>query len=142
MKRLWLVVPLLSSLAFAAEEPSAIATQAAAVVKSKLLEPLAAKDEERSRFSRARLPPIGRTVRVLDAEARTDARGGAFVTFAVDEQRGKSTREVMTGCAYLATGQVFIKRGDDHFPAALLLGKKVPAGEAHLCHAAGEVATR
>lgn len=132
MMRLCLLLLLpLSSLALAAEE-----APLSALVQKQLLEPLHQKDLARSRFSRAKLPPIGRTVRVIDAEARQDEKGGRFVTFAVDEQRGDTTREAMTGCAYLDAREVFVKKGDALFPAALLLGKKVAEADAWRCRPA------
>lgn len=131
MKRLCLLLLPLSSLALAAEE-----SPLSALVQKQLLEPLHQKDLARSRFSRARLPPIGRTLRVIDAQPSQDEKGGRFVTFAVDEQRGGTTREAMTGCAYLDAGEVFVKKGDALFPAALLLGKKVAAADAWRCRPA------
>lgn len=102
------------------------------------------KEEQRSRFSRMRLPPQERRVRVLDETPKTDAKGGEFYAFAVDARHGwmdedaKNTwREAtMTGCVYPATGAIFVKSGDQHRPAEFMLGKKVKATEAHVCTAA------
>ena len=82
----------------------------------------------------ARLPPVARKVRAI--EPLTDAKGATFVTFAVDELRGSTTREAFTGCAYLAEGHVYVQKGEAYFPAALLLGKDVVEADAHLCRAA------
>src|SRR5688572_12901263 len=61
------------------------ATTAEGLVQKQLIEPITARDAERSQFSRARLPPRAMRVRILDTAARTDGAGNAFVSFAVDE---------------------------------------------------------
>lgn len=82
---------------------------------------------EGSRFSRALPAPRQRRIRVPEAAAR-DPQGREFQPFAVDIRFGGEWRENdIVGCAYRASGALFVKRGDSYFPAALLLGKKVAA---------------
>jgi hypothetical protein len=47
------------------------------------------------------------------------------VPFAVDVRYGSEWALDIEGCAYRASGDLFVKRGDAYFPAALLLGKRV-----------------
>jgi hypothetical protein len=151
MKRSLLLILLLSATASAdpsapeAAAPTAVMIAAASTVRAKLLAPLATREQAQSRFSRGRLPPRVRRVRILDAQPRKDALGAAFVAFAVDERHGMSalteplekeagwTEGALTGCVYLDGGGVFVKRGDAFRPAELLLGKKLPAAPAHVC---------
>jgi len=99
------------------------------------VKPLAAKEADQSRFSRARLPAAERRVRILD-EGR-DAKGDAFFAFAVDDRHGGSSWRVagVTGCVYAGRGDVFVKMGEQHRPAAILLGKNVKPVADYLCHA-------
>lgn len=124
---------------------------ATAVVEKQLVKPLAQKEERRSRFSRAYIPPQARRVRVLDDQKSTDARGAAFVPFAVDERSGKFARrpaddpagwrqDAIVGCVYPARDEVFVKRGDKHFAAGLLLGLKTPPADPAVCQPAPKVA--
>lgn len=124
--------------------PTPVQDEAAKVVQTKLVQPLTAKEGERSRFSRARMPPQARRVRVLDAEPKKDSSGAAYMAFAVDARHGFAVLDVddddkgwrkdtLTGCVYVQSGEVFIKRGDDFMAAAMLLGKKSPAPAAHVC---------
>ena len=76
---------LTSSLASAG---SSTAPTAVSLVTQKLIQPLAAKDGQRSKFSRARLPPSERRVRMLDDKPQHDSEGNAFYTFAVDQRHG------------------------------------------------------
>lgn len=94
-------------------------------VRTGLLEPLMKQENERSRFSRARLPPHERRVRVTQATATLDKAGGAFVPFAIDVKWGgdKWQENDIVGCAYPKTGALFVKRGNDYRPAEFLLGK-------------------
>ncbi|HKA87618.1 MAG TPA: hypothetical protein VKE22_08130, partial [Haliangiales bacterium] len=117
----------------AAEEPHAAdAKSAAAVVQRVLIRPLAAKEDDQSRFSRARLPAQERRVRV-DGETHVDASGKEYLTFAVDARHGLLPansdegwrRDAITGCVYVDGGDVFVKSGDKYRPAAFLLGKNV-----------------
>ncbi len=128
-----------------ADESAAIRLEAESIVTKRLLEPLAAKEAARSRFSRARLPPQERRVRVLDAEPVKDEKGVAFLSFAVDARHGFEVgdeadertwrKDAMAGCVYLETEEVFLKRGDGYHPAAFMLGKKTKAAAEHVCRA-------
>lgn len=134
----------LATLAFAqppedANNQTPSGQKAVALAQAKLLGPLSVKEAGRSRFSRAFIPPVARRVRVLDTEPRHDAADQAFVTFAVDEQRGLAFddqpetewhADVIKGCVYLERGEVFVERGHTQFPAGLLLGQKVKANPA------------
>jgi hypothetical protein len=100
-------------------------------VQEGLVKPLAAKEKERSIFSRARLPPHERRVRVTQATTTLDKEGRSYVPFAVDVRFGDAEwhENDIVGCAYLKSGDLFVKRGDVFRPAAFLLGtdaKPVP----------------
>lgn len=131
-------------------------------VQKSLIKPLAAKEARNSRFSRAYMPPQARRIRVLDEKALTDSKGAAFMSFAVDSKSGFAgldeldddaaadadkaakaekawRKDVITGCVYPESGEVFVKRGDKFFSGGLLLGKKSSAAAEHVCvSAAGE----
>ena len=122
-------------------------TAVSKLVQNKLLKPLASKEDERSKFSRARMPPQERRVRVLGAETSTDAKGQAFVAFAVDSRHGyvevdeKNWRkDTITGCVYPGSGEIFITQGEHHRPASMLLGKKTKDAPDHVCHPSTVVA--
>jgi hypothetical protein len=106
-------------------------------VQDGLVKPLAKQDEGRSRFSRGRPPPRERRVRVIQASTTTDKRGQAFVPYAVDVRFGSGEweKDDIVGCAYRATGELFVKSGEEYRPAAFLLGKDLPA-VAGACEAA------
>jgi hypothetical protein len=107
------------------------------LVEAELLKPLAQREDARSRYSRARMPPAARQVRVLDGRPEKDAQGRAFVRFAVDEKRfAEWNRNAMVGCAYLDDRAVFIKRGERVESAAQYLGKGGPRATTE-CTAAG-----
>jgi hypothetical protein len=92
------------------------------------VKPLAEKEQERSRFSRARIPPRERRVRVTQAATTVDKNGRDYVPFAIDVRYGDEwTENDIVGCAYPKTGALFVKRGDDYRPAEILLGKSVDA---------------
>lgn len=130
MKRLVLV----SSFAFAfalslapsfatADEPTP-AQQCEKRVREGLVAPLAAYEANTSRFSRARLPPRERRVRITQVTPANDAAGRPFMAFAIDVRWGDEWHENdIVGCAYPKSGELFVKRGDDFRPAAILLGK-------------------
>jgi hypothetical protein len=131
----------------AAQSPEAKA--AVALVSHDLIQPLAVKEDKVSKFSRARLPPQERRVRILDEQPRKDAEGNAFVRFAVDARHGFSEdpdesqwqQATITGCVYLDRSQVFVKRGREYRPAAFLLGKNLKAAAGSTCQAqAGQLA--
>ena len=107
-------------------EPVDSPEAAAALVRRQLLEPLKKSEKRRSRFSRAAPVAFERRVRVIDAQAQTDARGHSFVRFAVDARRASRetswSKAVLTGCAYPADDKVFVLEGDDYLPASAILG--------------------
>jgi hypothetical protein len=148
MKRLLTFALLLTSASLSFAESSAPDAQAAeARVKSGLLEPLAAKEREQSKFSRARLPAQERRVRV-DQTPQIDARGAVFYTFAVDARHGIRRKDdegwkmaTVTGCAY-ANGDLYVKNGERHRPAAFLLGKNLKPVAEHICAAATVTASK
>jgi hypothetical protein len=126
------VLSFLPSLAVA-DEPSLVAwTQQR--VEAGILKPLAQRS---SRFSRLAPPPQEQRVRVTQPTVSRDPQGRDFVPFAVDFRFGDSHWQTddIVGCAYRASGKLFVKRGDAYFPAAVLLGKKVGA-LAGVCQAA------
>lgn len=109
------------------------------VVQKKLLGPLAVKENEHSKFSRARLPPQERRLRLQ--QAAVDKDGATFVAFAVDSRHGFADSDdawradTIVGCVYPGRDEVFIRRGDEVRPAAMLLGKKTKAAPATTCTA-------
>ena len=143
MKRCVLAIALwFTSTAHATPPDPTTQQQVEALVTAKLLQPLAKRDDERSRFSRARMPPAERRVRVLAVEV--DAEGASFVRFAIDARGGlKQTWQPNTilGCAYLGRAAVFVDRtatgigtrASDVRDASVLLGKKVERAPAHTC---------
>jgi hypothetical protein len=116
-----------------------------AVVARLLVKPLADKEAKQNRFSRAYIPPQARRVRI-EGERSTDGTGAEFVAFAVDERSGRLAarndddsgwrKDAIVGCVYPARDEVFIKRGDKFFGAALLLGKKTAAAGEAVCRPA------
>ncbi|WP_394834350.1 hypothetical protein LVJ94_48410 [Pendulispora rubella] len=100
-------------------------------VEEALVKPLAEKEKERSRFSRARLPPRERRVRVTQTTPLRDASAREYIAFAVDVRFGDTWQENdIVGCAYPQTGALYVKSGDEYRPADILLGKRadpVPA---------------
>jgi hypothetical protein len=116
-----LVLSLVPSLA-SADESVAAAMQRR--VEEKLVKPLAEKENERSRFSRARLPPSARRVRITQATPTLDKNGREYVSFAVDVRYGPEwTENDIVGCAYPKSGALLVKRGNEYRPATILLGK-------------------
>lgn len=139
---------LTSSLASAganAEPKSAVA-----LVTERVVQPLVAKEREQSKFSRARLPPAERRVRLLDETSQQDSAGETFVTFAIDARHGWGddddeaswTKAAITGCVYPSRGEVFIKRGKAFHPAAAAVGKKTKAAPEATCREATQVSAR
>ncbi len=97
-------------------------------VEDGLVKPLAEKERERSRFSRAMIPPRERRVRITQAKPRLDKGGGEFVSFAIDVRSAGDWRENdVVGCVYPKTGAVFVKIGEEYRPAEILLGKNADA---------------
>ena len=125
-----LALLLVPSSASADDPPAAVVQRR---VEKRLLEPLAQKEKERSRFSRARMPPQERRVRVTQTAVTLDANGRAYMAFAVDVRRGTEWHENdVIGCAYPQTGALFVKRGAEYRPAEILLGKDVEVAP-HVC---------
>ncbi|MBL8919264.1 MAG: hypothetical protein JNJ54_10415 [Myxococcaceae bacterium] len=125
LSSLLVVLSLLPSFAWAAE-PVAPQADAQARVETSLLKPLAEAEEHRSRFSRARLPPRERRVRVTQTTPVADAQGREFLAFAIDVRFGAGWKDAdVVGCVYPASGEVFVKRGDSFRPSGVLLGKNV-----------------
>jgi hypothetical protein len=142
-----LALVLMSSLASAGSNPAPKST--ASLVTERLIQPLAAKERDQSKFSRARLPPAERRVRVLDEKPQQDSAGESFFAFAVDSRQGWGddddanwTKAAITGCVYPGSGEVFIKRGKAFHPAAAAIGKKTKAAPERTCHAATQVSAR
>jgi hypothetical protein len=82
-------------------------------------------DIESHRFTRARPAPRERRVRGTETTATLDKNGRSFVRFAVDVRFGSSDwhENDIVGCAYLGSGDLYVKKGDAYRPAAFLLGK-------------------
>ena len=140
MLALFAFAPTLLALPAAADEG---AKSAEALVQRALIRPLAAKEADQSRFSRARMPAQERRVR-LDGETHKDAAGNTFVTFAVDARHGivakddeaSWRRDAITGCVYVDRSEVFVKSGDKFRPAAFLLGKNLKPAAETICQEA------
>src|SRR5262245_56630200 len=113
-----------SGITYAGVEPDA---EVSRLVEAALLKPLAQREDARSRYSRVRMPPAARRVRVLAGRPEKDLQGRAFLRFAVDEKRFTEwDRSAMVGCAYPDDGAVFIQRGERVQSAAQYLGKGGP----------------
>ena len=150
MRRYLLVavsIVLASNLALAGSKP---APTTVSLVNEKLVQPLAAKEREQSKFSRARLPAAERRVRMLDDKEQQDSAGDSFFAFAIDARHGwsdddseaKWTKNAITGCVYLAKGEVFIKRGKAFHPAVAAIGKKTKAAPEATCRATTQISAR
>jgi hypothetical protein len=116
-----------------ASDPAASAKR---TVEEALTQPLAEREAPHPLLSRTTIPARTRTVRIVDASARRDPRGSEFFAFSIDERRGWQqvlSKDALTGCVYPKSGEVFVKRGDAHYPAAMLLGKTAKKAEAHVC---------
>lgn len=129
-----LLVFLIASAPRASETPES-------VVQRKLLAPLAGREKARSSYSRARPPAAERRVRILDGVPIADAKGGAFVGFAVDARYGRGEGrwqdDEITGCVYAETGEVYVRSGDAFRAASVLFGKTISPAASHICRAAG-----
>ena len=123
---LWLSAFVLSLVpSFASADEASFAAKAQRQVDEGLVKPLAANEQHQSRFSRSRPIPHERRVRVTQVNPSFDRSGRAFMTFAVDIRfAGSEWRENdIVGCAYVKSGDLFVKRGDAFRPASILLGK-------------------
>ncbi|HEX5033474.1 MAG TPA: hypothetical protein VFW62_03255, partial [bacterium] len=124
--------------------PVSESASAQAIIEAKLLAPLQEKDVKRPKFSRAAPPPSARRVRILDG-SRVDAKGQAFVAFAIDETHSFRElgdkdisedawhREAIIGCVYPKSGEVIVKLGEANYPAGVLWGESVKASPAEVC---------
>lgn len=120
-----------------------LVASARSALQTRLLEPLQKKEEDRSRFSRAVLPPQARRIRILDNTPQTDGRGRLFIQFAIDESRAivvkkESTeagwlRDAIMGCVYPETGDVMVRRGEVYYASSVLLGRSTPMAPADVC---------
>jgi hypothetical protein len=117
------------------------------LIQDKLLAPLAAREGARSRYSRAASPAAERRLRLLDTEPVMDAKGSAFVRFAVDARYGLAVelrrdgggrwqQNAITGCVYPGSGEVYLRYGDAFRSAGVLLGRKTLRAASHVCRAA------
>jgi hypothetical protein len=128
-----------------AEAADPLVTSAQSVVQAKFLDPLQKMESNRSRFSRAVLPPQARRVRILDNTPQADREGRLFLSFAVDESRSfgiekdKGVAEdqwfknAITGCVYPQTGDVLVKLGEAYYASSVLLGRSTPTSPADVC---------
>ena len=146
--RLFVLATLVLTSSLASAGSKAEPNPAVALVTDQVVQPLAAKDDSRSKFSRARLPPSERRVRLLE-EKQQDSAGNTFVTFAIDQRHGWAndekegwTKAAITGCVYPSRGEVFIKRGKAFHPAAAAVGKKTKAAPESTCVGAPQVSAR
>lgn len=119
-----LVLSLIPSLAMA--EP--VVQWAKQRVEQGLIQPLTQMEQKRSKFSRARIAPPQRRVRILQTAYSVDEKGHKFIPFAVDAgYGGEWQNDDITGCVYQGSADLFVKIGDEYRPAAFLLGKEVDA---------------
>ena len=145
---LCLATLLLATVAFATPPASEgdARKRAEALVERNLLQPLAAKEKERSRFSRVERPARVRRARVVDPEPRKDRAGATFMAFTVEAKHGlgdaRWSEDPLEGCVYLESGKVFVRRVDGHLPAEALLGKRMPPAAEHVCQAEAASAAR
>ncbi|HCU24590.1 MAG TPA: hypothetical protein DF383_06195 [Deltaproteobacteria bacterium] len=119
-----------------------LAASSEVILQQKLLTPLQEKEDRRSRFSRASLPASERRVRILENAPQTDAKGNAFLPFAIDERQIWSkaaqeswTKDAITGCVYPEAGKIFVKRKEVYYSYEMLLGLKTAATPAEVCRA-------
>lgn len=77
-----------------------------------------------------------------------DEQGRAFVTFAIDERRGRWRRKWrknrIVGCVYVKKGRIFVKRGKRYYRRTILFGKRTRALPPSTCKSAtaGTIARR
>jgi hypothetical protein len=124
-----------------ADEPS-LSAVVQRRVEDGLVKPLADYERNQSAFSRARPVPRVRRVRVTQASPLpVDGQGRPFVTFAVDVKFGSADwrENDIVGCAYVKSGELFVKRGDGYRPATFLMGKNAEP-VAGACQAAASAA--
>lgn len=107
-----------------ADEPS-LAARMQQHIEADFVKPLAARDQETSRFSRMRMPPQERRVRMLQPTTSLDASKRAFLPFAIDGKfaGGEWQENEITGCVYTEKGDMYVKIGDSYRPSSFLLGQ-------------------
>ncbi len=105
-----------------ADEPSLV-DRMHAHLEADFMQPLAAHDKETSQFSRMRMPPRERRLRMTSTTPAVDQAGQAFFTFTVDGRAGKGAwhENDFTGCVYPEKGDIFVKL-DGYRPASVMLG--------------------
>jgi len=96
-------------------------------VNEGLVKPLAQHESERSRFSRAAMPPRERRLRILQTSVSRDKQGREFVRYEVDARFGDEWHSELAGCVYTKSGNILVQRGEEYRPAEFLLGKNVKA---------------
>jgi hypothetical protein len=121
----WFVFGLSSvpSLALA-DEPSP-AEWARRRVEHGLVKPLA--QTRSNSFSRGRPIPSERRARVTNEAVQVDEQSREFLSFSIDIRYGGGEwrNDDVVGCVYRQSGNIYVKVGDEHRPAAFLLGKNV-----------------
>lgn len=126
--------------------PTAEEKRMVAMVQKQLLTPLRQREEKRSKFSRARLPPAERRIQADAAGVQRDQTGKRFLAFTVEARHGYLTDSEwlsdVVGCAYLDSDDVFVKRGETWSPASALAGKKTKRLTVPVCQAIPQVAQR
>jgi hypothetical protein len=120
----WLTV-LFASPAVAAPRAPESNGAIVAVVEREFLGPYTEWRAKHAEFSREEMPPTAMRVRAIGAPQK-DTAGAEFVAFAVDSRvaDGEWVPAQITGCVYLASSAVYVKRGaaflaaGDYFAAA------------------------
>jgi hypothetical protein len=138
-KPFWLVI-LLASAARAAGPGADRDGAVVAAVQREFVRPYVAWQTERSQFSRAAMPPSETRVRLL-SDPRNDAAGAEFVPFAVDARYGDERWiQAQTGCVYVASSAVYVKRGAAFRAAADYFARDAAQPAAPVCADAQAVA--
>lgn len=93
-------------------------------IEADFVKPLTEHDKQTSRFSRMRMPPQERRVRMPQPTVSHDQAGRSFLPFAIDGKYtgGDWQENEITGCVYTEKGDMFVKIGDGFRPASFLLG--------------------
>lgn len=98
-------------------------------IEADFLKPLAARDQDTSKFSRMRMPPMERRARMTMKDPAHDSAGRAFLSFSIDQRftGGDWQENAITGCVNTEKGEMFVKIGDGFRPASYLLGQNADA---------------
>lgn len=138
--RLVLLLPLALAVPRAAQAAPATAEAATAQLDRALLTPLATRDSETSRFSRASRPPAERRVRLTQTSPTTDATGAAFFAFAVDTRWSRGlgagtewAKGEIIGCVYPTTGEIYVDQGGTFMAASWLFGESADDPRPTVC---------